>query len=144
MARRRVTDQQVMDLLREGYTQTQIAHKCGVSQSAINARIKRFKRNGTYHTIFESNTGREFTPGLYKKMDTAVRKADRRWFRITAIDGNYADLRGLHYGEGDFTSGLPEIYTVHLATLETDYTKKSFPEVKCYNLSELLERDSAI
>lgn len=144
MSRKKASDAEILYLLKKGMTQMQIADRLGCSQPSVCARVRKFKDEGIWPCTFReerSSELTEYTPGLFKKMDTVVRKRDRTWFRVIQIEDDFAKLVKLNYGEAGFRIGDPETMEVHLADLEMDYTRKEFPEVKCYNIYEKQEAE---
>jgi hypothetical protein len=71
-------------------------------------------------------------------MDTVVRKKDKKWFRITEINGNMATLAKLFFGEAE-PRMKPEVIEMNLADIEKKFEKKKYPKVECYNLNDTKE-----
>ena len=76
--KKKITEEQIIECLEANMNYHDIAKQYGMNHQSVYQRIKRMKEEGRFP---EGGV----KPVFYK-MDTVVRKKDRKWFRIIEIN----------------------------------------------------------
>lgn len=130
--KQKITEEQVNQYLSQGLSQREIAGMFNMQPAAMSTRIKKMRAAGT----LKVEKGSALPAGI-SKMDTVVRRSDRKWFRVVDEREGQAVLKGIasdQYGHNDRTG-----ITVSMKDLAEQFEKREYPQVKCYIDPDLIE-----